>query len=233
MPRAKALSRLEVEQRAKKPLADPALTEKLVEIAGAASKDTKEKLRHKLDCTVSAFLARRRGDKQESPARILAAFKPGLKPARKLLAWLDTLPVGVLSELRAGGLRKHLRGIEEHLHRIINRADYWQRHVKAHRPTGEADAGLDLRRSLKDIYNEHCLSLRNKNPKARKRHLDDLVAQASKMIGARYPNEREHRGRFAGRQKHSSKRGPRLHLRPLQKSAAERRLEGELKDFRI
>jgi hypothetical protein len=233
MPRATPLSRLEVEQRAKKPLVDPALTEKLVEIAGAASKDTKEKLRHKLNCTVSAFLARRLGDKQESPARILAAFKPGLKPARKLLAWLDTLPVGVLIELQAGGLKKHLRGLEEHLHRIINRADYWQRHVKAHRPTGEGAASLDLRQSLKDIYNEHCLSLRQKNPKERKRHLDDLVARASKMIGARYPNERKHRGRFTGEQKHPSKRGPKLYLRPLRKSAAERRLERELKGFPI
>jgi hypothetical protein len=234
MPRATPLSRMEVERRATKPLVDPALTEKLVEIAGAASKDTKEKLRYKLDCTVSAFLARRLGDKQESPARILAAFKPGLKPAKKLLTWLDTLPVGMLVELQAGGLKEHLRGLEEHLSRIMKQVDYWQRHVKAHRPTGEGAAGLALRQSLKNIYNEHCLSLRrHKNPKERKQHLDDLVARASKMIGAKYPNERKHRRRFSGEQKHPSKRGPKLYQRPLRKSADERRLERELKHFPI
>ena len=224
MSRATPFSRLEVQQRSQECLVNPALIEKLVEIAGAASKDTKEKLRYKLNCTVSAFLARRLGDKQESPARIAAALKPGLKPARKLLAWLKSLPGGVLIELQAGGL-------EEHLHRIINWASYWQRHAEAHRPTGEAAASLVLRWSLKDIYNEHCLSLRhkNQNPKERKRHLDDLVARASKMIGARYPNERKHRGRFTGEQKHPSKRGPKLYLRPLRKSASERRLERKLK----
>src|SRR5262249_5949480 len=134
-------------------------------------------------------------------------------------------------ELRAGGLIKHLRGLEERLPRIINRADYWQRHVKAHRPTGENAAGLTLRQSLKNIYNEHCLSLRrHKNPKERKRHLDHLVARASKMIGAKYPNERKHRSRFTGEQKHPSKRGAK---RPLRKSADERRLERELKHFPI
>jgi hypothetical protein len=226
MPRATPFSHLEVQQRSQERLVDPALIEKLVEIAGAASKGTKEKLRYKLNCTVSAFLARRLGDKQESPARIVAALKPGLKPATKLLAWLKSLPVGVLIELQAGGL-------EEHLHRIINRADYWQRHVEAHRPTGEDAASLVLRWSLLDIYNEHCLSLHHKKPKEQKRHLDDLVARASKMIGARFPNVRKHRGRFRGEQKQPSKRGPKLYLRPLRKSAAERRLERELKDFPI
>ena len=226
MPRATPFSRLEVQQRSQERLVNPALIEKLVEIAGAASKDTKEKLRCKLSCAVSAFFARRLADKQESPARIVAALKPGVKAVKNLLAWLDSLPVGVLIELQAGGL-------EEHLHRIINRANYWQRHVEAHRPTGEGAANLVLRWSLKDTYNEHCLSLRHKNAKERKQHLDDLVARASKMIGARYPNERKHRGRFTGEQKHPSKRGPKLYLRPLRKSAAERRLERELKDFPI
>jgi hypothetical protein len=228
MPRATPFSHLEAQQRSQERLVAPALIEKLVEIAGAASKDTKEKLRYKLDCTIRAYRARRLGDKQESPARIVAALKPGVKAAKELRAWLDSLPVGVLIELQAGGL-------EEHLHRIINRANYWQRHVEAGRPTGEDAANLDLRWSLKDIYSEHCrLSLRrHKNPKERKRHLDDLVARASKMIGARYPNERKHRGRFTGQKKHPSKRGPKLYLRPLRKTAAERRLERELKDFPI
>jgi hypothetical protein len=223
MSRAKAISRSEVQQRSQGRLVDPALIEELVEIAGAASKDTKEKLRYKLNCTVSAFFARRLADKQESPARIAAALKPGLNPARKLLAWLKSLPVSVLIELQAGGL-------ESFVHRLEKQAVYWQRH----RPTGEDAASLALRWSLKDIYNEHCLSLRHKkNPKERKRHLDDLVARASKMIGARYPNERKNRGRFTGEQKPPSKRGPKLYLRPLLKSEAERRLELALKDFPI
>jgi len=227
MPKAKPFSRSDVKQRAKKPLVDPALTEKLVEIAGAASTDTKEKLRHKLNCTVSAFFARRRGDKQESPARIVAALKPGLKPARKLLAWLDTLPVGVLIELQAGG-------VKEFCERVIDCEAYWRGQVKTHRPAGEGAASLDLRLSLKDIYDNHCVGLRNKIPEERERHLNDLVTQASKMIGARYPNEREHRGRFMGEQKRPSKRGPRLYVRPLQKSAVECELErklGKLEDI--
>jgi hypothetical protein len=227
MPRAKPINRSEVERREKETLVDPELIEKLADLAGAASKDTKEKLRYKLNCTVSAFFARRLADKQESPARIVAALKPGLNPARKLLAWLKSLPVSVLIELQAGGL-------EAFVHRLEKQAAYWQRHVEAHRPTGEDAASLALRWFLKDIYNEHCLSLRHKkNPKERKRHLDDLVARASKMIGARYPNERKNRGRFTGEQKPPSKRGPKLYLRPLLKSEAERRLELELKDFPI
>jgi hypothetical protein len=217
MARAKPLSRSEVEQRSPDPalsLVDSALIERLVEIAGAASEDRKEELRHKLNCTVSAFFARRMGDKQESPARILAALKPGVKPARKLLAWLGTLPVGVLIELQAGGL-------EEHLRRIINRADYWQRYAAALQPAADAASSI-LQLSLKDIYNEHCLSLRRcKSPEERKRYLDSLVVEACKMIGARE--------RFTGEQKLPSKRGERLYMRPLQKSAAERRLERKLK----
>jgi len=180
MSRATPFSRLEVQQRSQECLVNPALIEKLVEIAGAASKDTKEKLRYKLDCTIRAYRARRLGDKQESPARIVAALKPGVKAAKELRAWLDSLPVGVLIELQAGGL-------EEHLHRIINRANYWQRHVEAGRPTGEDAANLDLRWSLKDIYSEHCrLSLRrHKNPKERKRRdpITITVPQACRLSG--------------------------------------------------
>src|SRR5262249_5691748 len=180
MPRATPFSHLEAQQRSQERLVAPALIEKLVEIAGAASKDTKEKLRYKLDCTIRAYRARRLGDKQESPARIVAALKPGVKAAKELRAWLDSLPVGVLIELQAGGL-------EEHLHRIINRANYWQRHVEAGRPTGEDAANLDLRWSLKDIYSEHCrLSLRrHKNPKERKRRdpITITVPQACRLSG--------------------------------------------------
>jgi hypothetical protein len=227
MPRANPVSRSQVKQRSQERLVNPALIEELVEIAGAASKDTTEKLRYKLNCTVSAFFARRLADKQESPARIVAALKPGLNPARKLLAWLKSLPVSVLIELQAGGL-------EAFVNRLEKQADYWQQHVEAHRPTGEDAASLALRWSLRDIYNEHCLSVRHKkNPKERKRHLDDLIARASKMIGAGYPNERKNRGRFTGEQKPPNKRGPKLYLRPLLKSEAERRLELELKDFPI
>jgi hypothetical protein len=106
MPLAKPHSRSEVERRSQECLVDPALIEELVELAGAASNDTKEKLRHKLNCTVSAFFARRLGDKQESPARIVAALKPALKPAGKLLTWLNKLPVSLLIELQAGGLEE-------------------------------------------------------------------------------------------------------------------------------
>jgi len=233
MPRAKPFSRLEAERRSRKTLVDPALIEKLVEIAGAASKDTKETLRRKLNHVVAAYFARRVGDSQESPARIAAALKPLIKSAEDLLAGLGVLPIGMLIELRAGGIIKHLHGLKEHLPRIPRQAEYWRRHVKAHRPVGEAVAGEDLRRALREIYNDHCLSLRNKHPKAKKRYLDDLVAQACTEIGAKFPDRQKHQGRFAGRRKRLGRRGPKLHLQPLRKSAAQRKMEGVLKDLRI
>jgi hypothetical protein len=152
------------------------LIEQLVELAGACSEDAKAELSYKLTCTVSAFRAQRLADKQESPARIVAALEPGAKAAKELLEWLASMPVGVLIELQAGGL-------DEHLVRIIDRTNYWQRHVEAHRPAGKAAASLELQFFLRKIYAEHCLSLRYLKAEERERRLRDLVAQASKLIG--------------------------------------------------
>jgi hypothetical protein len=215
MPLAKAISRSEVEQRSKETLVDPALIEKIAGRVGITDQAAKQKLTY----TIQAYRARVLALQQESPARIVAALKPGLNPARKLLEWLKLLPDGLLIELQAGGL-------EEHLHRIINRANYWQRHVEAHRQAGEGDASLDLRLSLLDIVAAHCPDA----PEWKRRR---RVAFACREIGARYPNEKKHRRRFTGEQKRPSKPGPKLYLRPLRKSAAERRLQRRLKDVPI
>jgi hypothetical protein len=190
MPRAKAINRSEVERRPKETLVDPKLIQKLVDLAGAASPESRAELGYKLKSTVSAYRARRLADKQESPARMVAALKPGLKLSKDLLAWLKSLPVGILIELQAGCL-------EEYLYRIIDRANYWQQHVKAHRPDGEDAASLDLRRSLKDIFTAHCPDLLLEG-RAKERKLRDLVAYACQEIGARFPDEKKNRQRFTG-----------------------------------
>jgi hypothetical protein len=226
MPRAKAFNRSEVERRSKvigpsprvltSSLVDSTLIEKLVDLAGVGSRDSKAALKHKLAYTIEAYRARVLANQQESPARILAALKPGVKPVRKLLAWLKLLPAGVLIELQAGGL-------EEHLQRIIDRANYWRRRAETHRPAGEADAGLALRRSLIDIFTAHCPDV----PEQKRR---GWVAFACRELGAPYPNEKKYRQRFRGehRQKRTAAERKRAAAERARLSALQRAIaEGE------
>jgi hypothetical protein len=226
MSRARAISRSEVERRPQETAIDRELIEKLVELA-VASQEKKQKLDQKLITTIKAYRARMLADQQERAARIVAALKRGLDPARKLLAWLNSLPVGVLIELQAGDLQSSLGAL---IPKIKDRLAYWQRHVG---PTGNGPASLALPLSLKDIYEQHSVSLRFKSGRERQRQLNKLVARACREIGAKYPNEKEHPQLFAGKQKLPSKPGPKLYRRPLFKSKAERRLERGLKDIPI
>src|SRR5262249_58239513 len=133
MPRAKPHSHSDVKRRSlEEPLVvcELALIKKLVGRANVTDQAEKATLKESLDCRIREYRLRVLTEKQqERPAQLVAALKPGVKAAKELLPWLDSLPVSLLIELQAGGL-------EEHLHRFINRADYWQRHVKVWKPSG-------------------------------------------------------------------------------------------------
>jgi hypothetical protein len=194
MSRSKAISRWEVEQRRKENEADRELIQKLVDLAGVASRESKAEFKHKLTTTIEAYRARVLADQQERPARIMAALEPVLQSARDLLARLVSLPTGLRIELQAGG-------VEEQLEAMISKADdrlvYWRQHVAANRPTGEGAASLDLRRSLTDIFAAHCLDVPPED-RAKERKLRDFVAYACQEIGARFPDETKNRRRFTG-----------------------------------
>jgi hypothetical protein len=197
MPRADRFSRSDVEQRPKASEIDPALITKLV-LKAAEKKRPERELIQQLISTIRHYRQRGLADKQERAARIVAALKPGLKPARNLSTWLNSLPVGLLIELQAGGIRTSLEAL---VSRIEHRAAYWQRRVAAHRPTGEDARNRDLRWSLTDIITEHWPDApdatdRQKRTNKRERHR--WVAFACREIGANYPNEKKNRRRFIG-----------------------------------
>jgi hypothetical protein len=176
-----------VEQRPKATEIDPALITKLILKAPVADKAEEKCLAPKLIWTIRHYRARVLADKQERPARIAAALKPGLKPARDLLRWLNSLPPGLRFELQAGGMEELLEAL---ISKTKHRLAYWQRHVETHRPSGKGAASLDLRRSLIDIIAAHS--------SADERKQRNWVAFACGEIGARYPLEKKNRQRFTG-----------------------------------
>jgi hypothetical protein len=249
--RAKAINRSGVERRPEEFQVDPELIKKLVQKAAALTllgitfSDRAERVRRledgiaaerfkdELISTIQHYRQRALADNQERPARMAAALKPGLKLARELLEWLNSLPMGVLIELQAGGIKTSL---EAFIPRTENRVAYWQRHVAANRPAGKGAASLDLRKSLTDIITAHQPDPPNATGEQKRyneQKRDRWVAFACTQVGARFPNEKKNRGRFRGEQKHPRKRRPKLYLRPHRKSADERRLKRRLKDVPI
>jgi hypothetical protein len=190
MPRAGRFSRSDVEQRPEAVQDDPVLIERLVQKAGIADPAERERCQHELTWTIRHYRERVLADKQERPARIVAALRPGLKPARDLLTWLKSLPFGLRSELQAGGMEKSLEGL---VSKTNHRLAYWQRHVEAHRPSGEGAARLDLRQSLIAIIAAHS--------SVNERKQRNWVAFACGEIDAKYPNEKKNRRRFIGEHK--------------------------------
>jgi hypothetical protein len=241
VPRAKRFSRFHVEQRWNELQVDPVLIETLVQKAAVADQAQKERFEYKLNWTIRAYRARVLADKQERPAQIVAALKPGLKPATSLLGWLNLLPQNVRLDLRAGGMESLLRDLasvtEALMSRTKNRVAYWQGHVEAHRPAGEGSASLDLRRSLTEIIATHspdAPAATDRQKRANERKRRSWVAFAANKIGARYPHEKTHRRRFTGEHSSSSKelkdakrRGVEKHRR-VRQSRTERRLKGVL-----
>jgi hypothetical protein len=145
-----------------------------------------------------AYKARLTADSQERPARIVAALEPGLKPTKTLLSWLDSLPASVRLELRMGDIENQLNELQRH---IEGRMNYWQHHTAAHRPAGEANAGLVLRKSLLDII-EECLpdthEASDRQKQANERNRRKLVADLLADAGVEFPNEKKNRKRFIG-----------------------------------
>jgi hypothetical protein len=193
-------------------------------LKAAEKKHPERKLKRQLISTIRHYRQRVLADKQERPARIVAALKPGLKPARDLLAWLNSLPVSVLIELRAGGIQTSLEVL---IPRIKSRAAYWQRHVAAHRPTGEDARNRELRWSLIDIITAHwpdAPDATNQQKRTNKRERHRWVAFACSEIGAKYPNEKKNRRRFIGEHKPEASKRQEKHIR-IRQSEAERRLK--------
>jgi len=124
-----------------------------------------------------------------------------VKAAKELLPWLDSLPVSLLIELQAGGL-------EEHLHRIINRADYWQRHVKVGKPSGEGAASFALRRALTALITTYWPGPPNPTEEQKRfweKKRRNWVAFACREIGARFPHQKKHRRQFVGERSNAAK----------------------------
>jgi len=201
MSRATPFNRLDVERRSNETLVEPALIERLVKAARITDRDERGQFEYKLNCTIQAYRARVLADKQERPAKIVAALEPGLKSAKECLAWFDALPVGVLSAQQAGDIRTSLDAI---ISTIENRLVYWQQHVAANRPAGEGAASLDLRRSLTDIITAHWPDVPDATQQQKRfneRERRGWVAFACSEIGAKYPDEKKNRRRFIGERK--------------------------------
>jgi hypothetical protein len=215
MPRAGRFSRWDVEERPEALQDDPVLIETLVQKAGIADPAERESSQRELTWTIRHYRAIVLADKQERPARIVAALKPGPKLAGDLLAWFKSLPPGLRLELRAGELEGSLEAL---IPKTNDRLAHWQGQVKAHRPSGEGAASLDLRRSLIDIIAKYSL--------ADERTQRNWVAFACRKIGAKYPDEKKNRRRFTGVGEHKPKPSRRWekHIR-VRQSEAERRLK--------
>jgi hypothetical protein len=172
------------------------LNKKLMELG--VSEAAREVAERQVRQAIQACNARLIADSQERPAKIVAALKPGLKSANELRKWLDSLPQGVRLELRVGGLEDLL---VELLERIENRMGYWRKHVDAHRPAGEGDARLFLRRCLIEILQEHLpdrLDATNDQKRANERRRLLRVAKALADAAIKFPNQRKNRKKFTG-----------------------------------
>jgi hypothetical protein len=133
--------------------------------------------------------------------------------------------VGVLIELRAGGIQTSLEAL---VSRIEHRVAYWQRRVAADRPTGEDARNRELRWSLIDIITAHwpdAPDATNQQKRTNKRERHRWVAFACREIGAKYPNEKKNRRRFIGEHKPEASKRREKHIR-IRRSKAERRLKG-------
>jgi hypothetical protein len=222
MPLAKPFNRSDVGRRSEEPqVCELALIEKLVRRSRVTDKAETAKFKESLDCTIREYRLQVLTEKQqERPAQIVAALKPGVKAAKKLLAWLDSLPVGLLIELQAGG-------VKEFCTRVIAREAYWQGHVNAYRPAGKGAASLHLRRSLKDIITAHRPDpplATEQDKRFKEQRLRDWVAFACGEIGAPFPHQKKRRRQFVGESKTPPQATPQKKRRH-KRSDAERRLK--------
>jgi hypothetical protein len=133
--------------------------------------------------------------RQERPARIVAALRQGLSRTKKLSEWLKSLSQGVRLELHAGNAERLLGDLANLLEalstNIKGRSAYWRKHVETNRPAGQGSASLALRQSLMHFVTKH-------SPETSQRQIRSCVAYALNAIGAKYPNEKKNRQRFTG-----------------------------------
>ena len=206
MPRAKPFKQVDVKRRSKALEVDRALVERLVRGAEIAIPEKRNELTFELISAIKAYRAKGIVAKQERPAQLVAALKPGLGPARKLLHWLKSLPLSVRFELKAGGIEESLLDLEILTNALLcernKRIKSWQTHVHRNRPTGEGAASLALRQSLTD-FAARCWTgspetASERERRAKEKKIRSWVAFACAEIGARYPNEKKNRARFTG-----------------------------------
>jgi hypothetical protein len=201
VPRAKPFSRSHIEQRWDALSVDPALVKKLAEKAGIFSRTQMKQLSD----AIQAYRARVLANKQERPAQIVAALRPGLRPAARLLEWLNSLPQSVRLDLTAGGIERLLHELAVLTEALAvetkSRMAYWRGHIETHRLAGEGNASLVLRQSLNGIIAMHLhdsVDATDRQKRANERNRHSWVAYAAKSIGAKYPNEKKNRARFTG-----------------------------------
>jgi hypothetical protein len=186
LPRAKPFSRADVESRKvlyKAFSLDPAVIEKIkaiLKFEGVAAANV-ERLVSEIGQAIRTYKATGHANRQESPARIVAALKPGLPLAKGLRVWLSTLPPWLRFDLK-------IPELEELFDRIKKLSDDWQRKARAG-PVGHGYAALSLRDSLRSI-----LANDIKNEPERRR----AVANILRAEGIRFPDEKKNRRKFTG-----------------------------------
>jgi hypothetical protein len=185
MPRAKAFTRSHVGARAQVGL-DPKVIDKTKTTLRSAGIEPEqmERVVCRLVQAIQAYKLRVLADSQESPARIVAALRPGLQPAKRLSKWLGTLPQSLRFDLKVPGME----GLPDRIEELVK---YWGAKVRAHRPAGEAAAGFDLRKMLDGSLADHI-----DNERKRRRVVADILRDAS----IKFPNEKKNRKKFTGRQ---------------------------------
>jgi hypothetical protein len=238
VPRAKPFVRTDVERRWRALEIDPLTLEKLVTRL-PIDPNARSRFASELYWAIRAYRARALAAKQARPAKILAALKPGIRHARKLSDWLNSLPQSVRLELRSGqieGLLSDLAEVVEALSVVTrSRAVYWQTHVRAHRPAGASDASLAFRQSLMEMLARFLPDNPTATPRQKRtsernrlRHAADIM----RTIGAPFPSEKKNRGRFKGDRASKSnlpkplKPRKKRHVKGTGSRARDRRLKG-------
>jgi len=187
MPRADGLTRSDIDRRQ----VDVTFIEKL---PGIRTEQLRiEQLLVEIEDALKRYKLSELVQKQERPARMVAALKPGLKPAKALLRWLQSLPPSLRLELRAGGIEERLDELTIIVGELAARTDercrYYQGHVRTNRPFGVADIQLWLREDLMQIFMKHF-------PNAGEADCRSWVASILSRAGVAFPNEKKNRKRF-------------------------------------
>ena len=184
MPRAKAFTRSHVKARAQVSLDLKVIDQIKTTLKSAGIEPAKlEQVACRIVLAIQTYKLRVLAESQESPARMVAALKPGLQPAKQLRQWLDTLPQSLHFDLKVSGMEGLRARIEERL-------KYWEAKVRAHRPAGKGAAGLDLRQNLDSLLADHI-----GNEHKRRQAVADILAAAS----IKFPSEQKNRKKFTGR----------------------------------